>query len=219
MESCTRPDLLRMLALRAFRRDMEAACDARVLADAGQDRATPYAETILRSVSSPAPRSLCALTAVDELKGRLMMITKSHGKGRKLAGMTLAAMLTVGGLLSAAPAAADQETSEPKREVRRIEIREIKGDKDVIVERDGKELRELAVNCDGEKFEVASEGGSGEKKEKVKFLLCADKGQSLLAALEKAAGEIEQRDEMSAATKTDILAKLRAKIAELRANG
>ena len=45
------------MGLRAFRRDMEAACDARVLATAGEGTAEPYAQTILRSVSRPAPRS------------------------------------------------------------------------------------------------------------------------------------------------------------------
>ena len=49
--------------------------------------------------------------------------------------------------------------------------------------------------------------------------LCADKGESLVAALEKAAGEIEKRDEMPAERKADILTKIRAKIAELRAKG
>src|SRR5205085_12271808 len=53
------------LALGAFRRDMEAACDARVLADTGLGAAPAYAETILRCAATPVPRSLCALTAID----------------------------------------------------------------------------------------------------------------------------------------------------------
>jgi beta-lactamase regulating signal transducer with metallopeptidase domain len=207
------------MALRAFRRDMEAACDARVLADAGPTTANPYAETILRCVGRPAPRSLCALTAVDELKGRLMMLNKSHGAGRKIMGMGLAAGLTLGGLAFAVPAVAEEAKDEGKREVRRIEIRETRGDKDVLIKRDGKELHELAANCPGEKFEIGSEGGSEQKKENVKFVLCAKAGESLLPALEKAAAEIEKRDEMSAERKADILSKLRAKIAELRARG
>ena len=203
------------MALRAFRRDMEAACDARVMADAGAGTAKPYAETILRSVSRPAPRSLCALTAVDELKGRLTMLNTSHGAGRKFAGLALAAGLSVGGLILAAPAVAEPGADREK-EVRRVEIREVRGDKDVLIRRDGKEL---AVDCTGEKFEVASDGTSGAKKENVKFVLCANEGQSLLPALERAAAEMEKRDEMSADRKAEILGKLRAKIAELRAKG
>ncbi|HEX6218122.1 MAG TPA: M56 family metallopeptidase [Sphingomicrobium sp.] len=203
------------MALRAFRRDMEAACDARVVAIGGEGAASPYAETILRSVSRPAPRSLCALTAVDELKGRLMMLNKTHGAGRKIAGMAIAAGLTIGGLAFAAPAIGQEKASED-HEVRRIEIREVKGGKDVLVRRD---VKELAVDCSGEKFEVGSDGTSGAKKENVKFVLCAKEGQSLLPALERAAAEIEKRDEMPADRKADILTKLRAKIAELRAKG
>ena len=206
------------MALRAFRRDMEAACDARVIAEAGQGTASPYAETILRSVSRPAPRSLCALTAVDELKGRLTMLTKSHGAGRKLAGMILAAGLSIGGLTLATPAAADEPKSEDGREVRRIEIREYKGDKSVI-EKEGKDGHLLAMNCPGERVEIGSEGGSDTKKDNIKMVFCAAKGESMVAALEKAAADIEKKDEMPAERKADMLTKLRAKIAELRAKG
>ena len=207
------------MALRAFRRDMEAACDARVIADAGPATASPYAETILRCAGRPAPRSLCALTAVDELKGRLMMLNKAHGAGRKIIGMGLAAGLTLGGLAFAAPAAADGAKDGSKEVVRRVEIRETRGDKDVVIKRDGEEMDVTAAKCPGERFEVSSDGGTEQKKENVKFILCTDKGESLLPALEKAAAEIEKRGEMSADRKADILTKLRAKIAELRAKG
>lgn len=209
------------VALRAFRRDMEAACDARVIADSGPETATPYAETILRCVSRPAPRSLCALTTVDELKGRLEMLNMSHGKARKLGGLLFAGAVTVAGLTLAAPALADQPAGDSSRKIERIEIREVIGGKGdtKIIRRDGHGISEVSLSCPGEKFEAASEGGSEGKKEKTRFVLCADKGESLLAALEKAAVEIEKRDEMSAERKAEVLIKIRAKIAELRAKG
>src|SRR4051812_41260610 len=94
------------LALGAFRRDMEAACDARVLADTGTDAAPAYAQTILRCAAHPVPRSLCALTAMDELKGRLTMLKSTHGPARRLAGLLIAAGTSIGGLALAVPAIA-----------------------------------------------------------------------------------------------------------------
>ena len=209
------------MALRAFRRDMEAACDARVVAAAGDGTATPYAETILRCVSRPVPRSLCALTAVDELKGRLMMLSKTHGNARKLAGLVVAAGLTLGGLALAAPAAADEpKDAETKEFVKRIEIREHRGGKDGA-ERSGDLHRDVRVmaNCDGEKFETGSEGGTEARKENVKFVICTKKGESLLPALEKAVSRIESESDIPAERKAEILSRLRGKIAELRAKG
>lgn len=209
------------MGLRAFRRDMEAACDARVLAARGKGSASPYAETILRSISRPAPRSLCALTAVDELKGRLMMLHKTHGTPRKVAGLVVAAGLTLGGLAIAAPAAADEpKAGDTEKFVKRIEIHETVGGKDGAA-RAGDPERHVRVmaNCDGEKFETNSLGGTEAKKENVKFLVCTRKGESLLPALEKAAARIEQESDIPAERKAEILSQLRAKIAELRAKG
>ena len=208
------------MALRAFRRDMEAACDARVLAVAGQGTASPYAETILRCVSRPAPRSLCALTAVDELKGRLMMLNKTHGSVRKIAGMLLAGGLALGGLALAAPAAADEPKAGETREfVKRIEIHETTGGKHGARAGDHDRVVRVMADCNGEKFESGSQGGTETKKENVKFVICTRKGESLLPALEKAASRIESESDIPAERKAEILSKLRAKIAELRAKG
>ncbi|MEO8142101.1 MAG: M56 family metallopeptidase, partial [Sphingomicrobium sp.] len=98
---------LAWLALGAFRRDMESACDAALLASAGRDAAPAYAETILRCAARPVPRSLCALTSIDELKGRLKMLNAKHGMIAKLTGLALAGGLVVSGIV-AAPAAADE---------------------------------------------------------------------------------------------------------------
>jgi len=147
------------------------------------------------------------------------MLNKAHGAGRKLAGLALATGLSFGGLMLAAPAVAEPK-EDGKEEVRRIEIREIKGkDRQTLVERDGKELRMIEAKCEGEKVEIGSEGEADGKRDNVKFILCTNKGENMVAALEKAVAEFEKRDEMSAERKADILSKLRAKIAELRARG
>lgn len=205
------------LALGAFRRDMEAACDSSVLDAAGPAAAPEYALTILRCAARPAPRSLCALTSIDELKGRLAMMNLNHGRFRRAGGLILAVALAASG---AATAGVAQEAA--KDEVQKIEK------KIVIRHVDGKQggkigdLREhgrLAANCPGEKFEVESGGGSEAKKEQVKFVLCSGKGEPLLTALEKAEADIQKHDDMPAERKAEILAKIRAKISELRAKG
>jgi hypothetical protein len=203
------------LALGAFRRDMEAACDASLIAEAGSAAAPAYAQTILRCASRPVPRSLCALTAIDELKGRLMMLKLNHGRARKLAGIALASAIAFGGM---ATATAAQETTETKKFEKKIIVRHV-GDKDVVKHGEPGDLRDMAAKCPGEKFEVDSVGGTEAKKENVKFVLCTANGERMLTALEKAVVDLEKQDEMPADRKADILAKLRAKIAELRARG
>lgn len=147
------------------------------------------------------------------------MLNMTHGSARKLTGLAIAAGLTIGGFSLAAPASADEPKSgDTEKFVKRIEIRESIGRKDVVV-RDGdhdRMVRTLA-NCDGEKFEAGSQGGTETKKENIKFMICARKGESLLPALEKAAARIERETEMPAERKAEILSQLRAKIAELRA--
>ena len=77
----------------------------------------------------------------------------------------------------------------------------------------------MAAKCPGEVFQVDSAGGTDARKENVKFVICTAPGEKLLSALEKAEADIQKQDEMSAERKADILAKVRAKIAELRARG
>ena len=212
------------LALGAFRRDMEAACDARLLDEAGRSAAPAYAETILRCAARPVPRSLCALTSIDELKGRLTMLNLDHGAGRRIAGMLLAGTIAFAGIVMSPTAAAVQAKEEVKEETKEVvkilEIRESHGDKDVV-HRDRDHARKIRVTtaCDGEKFEANSQSGADAKKEHVKFFVCGKKGESLLPALEKAASRIEQQDDIPAERKAQILNQLRAKIAELRARG
>ena len=149
------------------------------------------------------------------------MLSMSHGKVRKFAGLLLAGGITVAGLAIAAPALADEPKGDESRQEKRIEIREVVGSKGEtkIIKRNGDRISEVSLDCPGERFDASSEGGSEGKREKTRFVLCADKGENLLAALEKAASEVEKRDEMPAERKAEILTKIRAKIAELRAKG
>ena len=149
------------------------------------------------------------------------MLSLKHGNMRKVAGLMVAGGITAAGLAIAAPALADEPKGDAGRQEKRIEIREVIGGKGEtkIIKRNGEGISEVSLDCPGEKFDASSEGGSGGKQEKTRFVLCADKGESLLAALEKAAVEVEKRDEMPAERKADILTKIRAKIAELRAKG
>lgn len=202
------------MAVGAFRRDMEAACDSSVLDKTGANAAPDYAQTILRCAAQPGPRSLCALTSIDELKGRLMMLKLNHGPMRRAVGLALASAIALGGLATVSVAhenAADEKVFEKK-----IVIRDVKG-KDGAATAHADEL----PNCPGQTFEVntgpAKTGAA--KTEQSKFVLCAAKGESLLAALEKAEGDLQKSTDMPAEHKSEVLAKIRAKIAELRAKG
>lgn len=206
------------LALGAFRRDMEAACDASLIAEAGSDAAPAYAQTILRCASRPVPRSLCALTAIDELKGRLMMLKLNHGRTRKLAGIALASAIAFGGMATATAAQEQSTGTETKKFEKKIVIRHA-GDKDVLKHGGPGELRDMAAKCPGEVFQVDSAGGTEARKENVKFIICTRPGEKMLSALEKVEADIQKEDEMPAERKAEILAKVRAKIAELRARG
>ena len=208
------------LALGAFRRDMEAACDSAVLAAVRPDESPLYAETILRSATRPVPRSLCALTSLDELKGRLTMLTRIHGRGRKLAGFGIAAGLTATGLAVTVPAAAGPQ--EEHAIVRKVVVKGPDG-KEVITETKDGDTLIARPECKGEKIEIASEGGAGAgKKEAFKILLCGKDGESgaqLADGLAKALSRIESDSDLNAKTKADLKAKIEAKIRELRARG
>ena len=203
---------LAYIALGAFRRDMEAACDSTVLATPGACDPRSYGETILRSAARPIPRSLCALTSIDELKGRLIMLNANHGSLRRLAGFGIAAGLVFGGLALPNPAIAQDKKEETVIE------------KKIIMHGDGKRehaahegMREM--KCPGEMTTIESSvGSSGDKKEQRKIAICSKSGDKaeIAAGLEKALARVESDADIDAAAKADLSAKLRAKIAELR---
>ena len=206
------------LALGAFRRDMEAACDAQLLAEAGTSAAPAYAATILRCAAAPVPRSLCALTAIDELKGRLIMLKSNHGRVRRIAGMTLASAIAFAGI---ATASAAQDVAKDEKEIveKKVIIRHADGEKGTTELRElSPELRAKIEKCEGQPVEADFQNKADGKNQRTRVILCA-KGDGPQAAerLEKALTRIESDTEMSPEAKAQVLAQLRAKIAELRA--
>ncbi|MEO7655239.1 MAG: M56 family metallopeptidase [Sphingomicrobium sp.] len=210
------------LALGAFRRDMESACDTSVIALSNPGEAASYAETILRSAVRPVPRSLCALTSLDELKGRLTMLTLNHHRGRRFAGVLLAAGFSAAGLSVSVPAVASDQTRTEIIE-RKIITKGDHGEQDVTKSLELGELEKGANRCDGEKVEITADGGSAGKKNAIKLLICGDKGQGakgLADALASAAANIDRDNrDLDPAIKADLKAKIDAKIRELRARG
>jgi hypothetical protein len=147
-----------------------------------------------------------------------MMLKLNHGKTRRLAGLALASIIAAGGIATAS-AAQEKATAETKKFEKKIIVRHVGGDENVLKRGEPHELIARAKECPGEKFEVDSVGGTDARNENVKFVLCTANGEPMLAALEKAAADIEKQDDMPSERKAEILAKLRAKIAELRARG
>ena len=145
------------------------------------------------------------------------MLKLNHGPARRFAGLALASVIAIGGMATAG-VAQDKAETETKKFEKKIVIRHA-GDKDVLKRGEPGELRDMAAKCPGEVFTVDSAGGTEARKENVKFVICTDPGEKMLSALEKAEADIQKQDEMSPDRKADILAKVRAKIAELRARG
>ena len=209
-------------AHRAFRRDLEAACDADLLAGAGGDERQLYARTILRCAARSIPQPVCALTDTQELKGRLEMMKHDYSFVRRALGGFLATALTVGGLLVALPAVAQQapanEPTQETTEIRKIVMHgERKGEEARML---SKEVRDKIAKCQGEKVEANANIDNGGKKQTTRIMVCAKPGESktqLAGSLEKALGRIEGESAMSPEAKAQIVAQLRAKIAELRA--
>ena len=197
---------LTYVALGAFRRDMESACDQSVLATPGACDPRSYGETILRSAARPIPRSLCALTSLDELKGRLTMLNTTQGSLRKIAGLGIALGLTVSGMALASPAAGEEKTVTEKRVI-------ITDGKHAGHLRDGERMK-----CPGQMTVVESTSGTEQKKEQHKIAICSKTGNKaeIAEGLSKALTRLEGDSEMDAAVRADLSAKLKAKIAELQ---
>lgn len=90
-------------AFRAFRADQEIANDARVLAGMNPMRRHTYACAILKaahpSFLGGTVSATCHLHTIDDLKGRLKMLTTTRtSRTRLMAGAGMLALLTAGGL-------------------------------------------------------------------------------------------------------------------------
>jgi hypothetical protein len=213
------------IAHRAFRRDLEAACDSSLLDIWGAAARQDYAQTILRCAGQPMPHTSCALTPIGELKGRLEMLNLHHGKMRRLSGTALAAALAGGGLMLAQPVAAQDKPAEERTE--RVEVRRIitdgKETPDQLRRALPGDLREKMAKCDGEKFEAdtTQPGAGGDaKKARTRIVICAKPGSSkadTAAALEKVLSRLEGTSDVPAENKAQIVARLKARIAELKA--
>jgi beta-lactamase regulating signal transducer with metallopeptidase domain len=86
-------------AFRAFRADQEIANDARVLAGQNPMLRHVYACAIVKAAHGGAVSAACHLHTIDDLKGRLRMLTtRRTSRARLVAGVGTVAVLTAAGL-------------------------------------------------------------------------------------------------------------------------
>lgn len=105
-------------AFRAFRADQELACDALVLSGRAPALRHAYGRAIVKSAHGGAVSAACHLHTVNELKGRLKMLSKHNPKSRAriTTGIAGAAALTLAGLAltaSGAGAAVSRDAPTP----------------------------------------------------------------------------------------------------------
>lgn len=95
-------------AYRAFRADQEMACDALVLAGRPEALRHAYGRAIVKSAHGGAVSAACHLHTINELKGRLKMLTnhKKTPHGRAIAGRAGVAGLILAGLALTASSSA-----------------------------------------------------------------------------------------------------------------
>lgn len=87
-------------AFRAFRADQEMACDARVLAGRSAAFTHAYGRAIVKSAHGGAVSAACHLHTINDLKGRLKMLsTKRKSRGRIAGGALSVVAVTLGGLV------------------------------------------------------------------------------------------------------------------------
>lgn len=200
-------------AHKLFRRDLEAACDSQLVSQLSGEERREYARAIVNCAASPLPKAICTLTSIDDLKRRIMMLQWTHHIGTRLAGTGGALALAAGGLVLTAPVQAQTAAQAP--EVKTVKVVRIGGDG---ARADGAAHVSRIETCEGEKIEVnsASQGNSGQR---ARIVLCGKAGASnaeLAERFEKAVASIEAQNELQPDKKAEVIAQLRAKIAELR---
>lgn len=101
------------IAYRAFRADQELACDARVMARNADADMRAYGRAILKAASGRHFAAACHLTTIDNLKGRLTMLTAHQQSLHRITwGMAAVAVATVSGLaLTASGSRAAQQVA------------------------------------------------------------------------------------------------------------
>jgi beta-lactamase regulating signal transducer with metallopeptidase domain len=205
-------------AHRAFRRDVEAACDAELIERIGGEERADYARAIVGCAAVPVPRAICTLTTIDDLKRRLTMLQWNHGKLSRTLGLGCAVALAGAGLsLGTANAATqDKDSTTTEKVEKRVIIRNV--GEGPMREPLSEEMRAKIEKCEGQPLEAnADMKGADGKQQRTRVILCT-KGDPKMAAerLEKSLSRIESDGDMSPEAKAKILAELRAKIAELR---
>ncbi|WP_261295728.1 M56 family metallopeptidase, partial [Sphingomonas hylomeconis] len=86
-------------AFRAFRADQEMACDALVLAGRAQALRHAYGRAIVKSAHGGAVSAACHLHTINDLKGRLRMLTTDKtSRTRLMGGAAAVTALTIVGL-------------------------------------------------------------------------------------------------------------------------
>jgi bla regulator protein blaR1 len=200
-------------AHKLFRRDLEAACDAQLVSRLNASEKREYARAIISCAASPLPQAICTLTSIDDLKRRLMMLQWTHRMGTRLAGTSGALALAAGGLLLTAPVQAQTAAQAP--EVKTVKVLRMGGDGS---RPNGAAHVSRLETCEGEKIEVNA-NGQGNTGQRARIVLCGKTGASnaeLAAMFEKAVESIEAQNELQSDKKAEVLAQLRARIAELR---
>ncbi len=95
-------------AYRAFRTDQELACDATIMADAGNDDRHAYGRALVKSACDRAPLVTCALNRKQELKRRLRLMRFGQPSAlRSAMGRVMALMLLASGLMLTASVGAN----------------------------------------------------------------------------------------------------------------
>ncbi|WP_448661718.1 M56 family metallopeptidase [Sphingomonas sp. CJ20] len=103
-------------AFRAFRADQEMACDALVLAGRAQALRHAYGRAIVKSAHGGAVSAACHLHTINEVKGRLRMLSKTTKTSPRrvaagLVGMSALSLAALGLTASGTQAAAEIRTS------------------------------------------------------------------------------------------------------------
>ena len=107
-------------AFRAFRADQEMACDERVLAGRAANVRHAYGRAIVKSAHGGAVSAACHLHTINELKGRLRMLSKDRVSKARLAsgGAAVAAVALVSlGLTASGTQAAERLRSQVKASI------------------------------------------------------------------------------------------------------
>lgn len=204
-------------AHRAFRRDLEAACDAQLVERLGPEEREAYARAIVGSAAAPMPAAVCGLTPIDDLKRRLNMLNTSHGLGARLSGIAIAASLAAGATLATSGA---QAQTPPESRTETVEVERAPGPQKVT-KRFHKTLgvAEAPVPARCDNVEDRFEAELGGQADKLKFFICNKGGgkAGMVQTLEEALQHVRSDSEMPAQQRDKLIPLIQAEITRRRA--